>query len=81
MTQRSHFHIVEWQSRNVPKKEMMTKTSVLKGNTPVTEDRQYSKSGGDDRNEKYIDMDIYYFSFTRSSNKQNKPCTIYKLVL
>ena len=55
---------------------MMTKTSVLKGNTPVTEDRQYSKSGGDDRNEKYIDMDIYYFSFTRSSNKQNKPCTI-----
>jgi len=31
---------------------MMTKLEIPMGNSPVTEDSHYLKSGGDDRNEK-----------------------------
>jgi hypothetical protein len=38
-----------------PKREIsMTNMEVLEGNSPMTEDSQYFKSGGDDRTEKCI---------------------------
>ena len=43
---------------------MMTNMAINEGNSPMTEDSQYFKSGGDDRTEKYMCMDIFIFQFT-----------------
>ena len=36
---------------------------TILGNSPVTEDSQYLKSGGDDRNEKWNSMDYKFFIY------------------
>jgi hypothetical protein len=46
---------------------MMTNEEILKGNSSMTEDSQYFKSGGDDRTEKYMAWTYVYFSVTKYS--------------